>query len=213
MDTIKLCRLHKQGLSSRKIALALQVSKPTVLSWLRKLNLSLNFPSSAIYQLKFIGKKVECRKCKAILPIKEFTQKRQRLTYCKQCHKNQKEDYRKKLNQNIDWYFRDKYNHLKARAKKAGILFDITLAEYLHQFEKQNGKCFYTDDIMEWGTGKGKTPYTASLDKIIPEKGYISGNIVFCTMKANLVKTNLTLQEIEMWLPGWYNRILMEINQ
>lgn len=206
VDTEKLKTLHGQNLSSRQIAAQLGVSKPTVQHWFVKLGLAPNFPPP--HRLDFVGKdKVRCRKCKNVLPLDEFKHKYQQLSYCKECHKKQKLDYRRRLNSNLDWYIRDKYNHLKARAKQAGILFSISLDDYRSQYEKQHGKCFYTDALMEWGTGKGKNSSTASLDKIVPEKGYVPGNVVFCTMKANMVKQNLTLQEVELWLPGWYDRL------
>lgn len=39
-----------------------------------------------------------------------------------------------------------------------------------------------------------------SLDKIIPEKGYIKGNIAIISMRANQLKSNATLAELEKLL-------------
>lgn len=97
MDTEKLKILHGQKLSSRQIAAQLGVSKPTVQYWSTKLGLKPNFPAS--HRLEFVGKdKVRCRKCKSILPLDEFKHKYQLLSYCKDCHKKQKLDYRSRLN-------------------------------------------------------------------------------------------------------------------
>ena len=65
-----------------------------------------------------------------------------------------------------------------------------------------------TDLVLDWGSGKGYRPNALSIDKISPEKGYIKGNVVLCTYKSNTIKTNLTLDEIRAWLPGWHKRIL-----
>jgi len=77
----------------------------------------------------------------------------------------------------------------------------------LKQFENQKGKCFYTGRILEWKGGNGLNRNSLSIDKIIPEKGYIQKNFVLCTHIANSVKLDLSLQEIEEWIPKWYSKI------
>ena len=114
---------------------------------------------------------------------------------------------RMKLNDDIDAFFRDQYNRLKATCKRTNISFTLTMDEYVAQYKSQEGRCFYTDRQMEWGVGKGRTANTLSIDKIVPERGYHKDNIVFCTRKANLVKNDLSLEELAMWMPGWYNRL------
>ena len=58
--------------------------------------------------------------------------------------------------------------------------------------------------------GRGSNPNQLSVDRIIPELGYIKGNIVLCTQKVNLVKNNLTLREMSEWTPGWYGRVIQK---
>ena len=75
-------------------------------------------------------------------------------------------------------------------------------------FNKQHGLCFYTDIKLKMGIGKnGKEKDAFSIDKIIPEKGYTVGNIVLCTRRTNTVKSDLTLEEIKLWMPEWYMRL------
>lgn len=47
---------------------------------------------------------------------------------------------------------------------------------------------------------KSSLPASASVDRIIPEKGYIKGNVLVISLKANLIKTNATPSEIlKVW--------------
>ena len=47
-----------------------------------------------------------------------------------------------------------------------------------------------------------------SVDKIIPELGYIKENIVLCSFKANTIKQNLTLDELREWIPRFYQKLI-----
>jgi hypothetical protein len=46
------------------------------------------------------------------------------------------------------------------------------------------------------------------VDKIIPQKGYVKNNFVFAINKINTCKNDLSLEEIEKWMPDWYDRII-----
>ena len=43
------------------------------------------------------------------------------------------------------------------------------------------------------------TPYSASVDRIDPSKGYVKGNIQVISRKANIMKNNATQKELEMF--------------
>lgn len=47
-----------------------------------------------------------------------------------------------------------------------------------------------------------------SIDKVIPEKGYISGNVVLCTNRFNTIKNNLSLEELNKYIPAFYDKIM-----
>ena len=46
-----------------------------------------------------------------------------------------------------------------------------------------------------------------SVDKVVAAAGYVPGNIVLCTYRANRIKGDMTLLELREWMPGWYERI------
>ena len=84
----------------------------------------------------------------------------------------------------------------KERAMRKGLEFDLTY-EYLESIATTHCPIFGIE--FEWGTsnmGKGKTkPNCPSLDRIVPELGYVQGNVAFISHKANRIKDNGTMQD------------------
>jgi len=148
---------------------------------------------------------------KALKPLSEFLYNRRgqkyeyRFTYCLDCRKKQLND---NLNNNLDSFLCDVYNRTRLRAIKSGIPFTITREQFLAQFHAQFGKCFYTDEVLVCRVGEGKSRNACSVDKIIPGVGYILGNVVFCTNRANTAKSDFNLSEIAKWMPDWHARII-----
>ena len=93
-------------------------------------------------------------------------------------------------------------------AKKQFIPFDIDGQYLLDIYNKQSGKCFYTDRNMETGFGNGANRDSISVDRVIPSRGYVKGNVVLCCRKINAVKNDLSLEEIKNYMPSWFQRII-----
>jgi len=105
-----------------------------------------------------------------------------------------------KLSKDINYYYlKDKFNKIKARAKKDNLPFNITQDYFISTFNSQNGKCFYFGIHLFKGD--------ISVDRIDPFQGYTQGNIVFCSVRANTIKSNLTLPELKLWIPKFYAKI------
>jgi hypothetical protein len=157
------------------------------------------------------GDKAKCTKCLEVKSSNLFewrkknTPQAHQLSYCNTCRR---QDLRQYLNRSADSFLADRYNKLKRTSKLSSIPFTISKEEFLAQYHTQEGKCFYTDLDMPCKVGEGKHRNGLSVDKIIPSKGYVLGNVVFCSNKVNSVKTDLSLDEIRDWIPGWYQRIL-----
>jgi hypothetical protein len=88
------------------------------------------------------------------------------------------------------------HNRARSRAKEKNIPFDITI-EYLRSIATDECPIFKTP--FEWGPsglGIGKfKPNGPQLDRIIPELGYVIGNVAFISHRANRIKDNGTMQE------------------
>jgi hypothetical protein len=76
----------------------------------------------------------------------------------------------------------------KCRAKKFGLPFSITLADVVvPQY------CPVLGTPLNFSGGQETIP---SLDKMIPVKGYVPGNVYVISLRANRLKNDATLREI-----------------
>jgi hypothetical protein len=87
------------------------------------------------------------------------------------------------------------YYSAKQRSKASGIIFDITKQDVVDIYPS-DGKCPIFGMLLVTNVGKTKDD-SPSLDRIVPEKGYVKGNIVVISHKANRIKNNATLVELE----------------
>jgi transposase len=203
----KLLLMQEAGHRISEIASAIGISRTAVQMTLKKLGLKPNH-SGAKY-LKYVGNCIQCAACQQIKPPDEFYRYQCKgrwftQTICKSCESVK---YRKERERDV---FRFRVNVLKCRAKRLGIPCNLTIPLVEQMFAEQNGLCFYTDrpmDISVCRKKRGPSPNSMSVDKIYPEEGYVVGNVVLCTHKANQVKSNLTMPELAAWIPGWYARL------
>lgn len=82
------------------------------------------------------------------------------------------------------------------RARKNNLPFDIDMP-YLKSIVKQTCPIFGIQ--LNWGNqnSNGKPKYnSASLDRIIPEWGYVKGNVAIISNIANMIKQNVTYYEL-----------------
>ncbi|HEY5267631.1 MAG TPA: hypothetical protein VII94_00675 [Candidatus Saccharimonadales bacterium] len=204
----RILELYNQGKKNRVIARELSIHHNTVKYWLDKNNLKANYFGQPIEMVD--EENARCSKCKDVLHIDNFQFGRKsknyeyRFSYCNLCRKRQ---LRLNLNSDINRFLNDHYNRTKLRAQKKSIPFDLTKEQYMEQYNKQKGLCFFTDEKMVCELGSGKHKNSLSIDKIIPDKGYVLGNFVFASNKINTCKNDLTLEEIKRWMPLWYERI------
>jgi hypothetical protein len=86
------------------------------------------------------------------------------------------------------------YIKAKTRAKAAGILFGITVDDIVIP-----DLCPVLGIRLEGGLGKGvpASPASPSVDRIIPELGYVPGNVRVISMRANVLKRDATAAELE----------------
>ena len=91
------------------------------------------------------------------------------------------------------------FNAAKKRAKKQNFPFDITLEDIV---VPELCPVLGIELVFNIKISQDNSP---TLDKIIPELGYVKGNIAVISKRANTIKNNATIKEIEMlmeWLRG-----------
>jgi hypothetical protein len=131
------------------------------------------------------------------------------LSFCSTCRYKGKT---KRANRDIESYLKLRMQTVKARAKECLCPCTITFQDLLTQLKKQRGKCFYTDITLEPVMGRGKHPHGLSVDRLDCSKGYVLGNVVLCSNRANTIKSDQTLSELEQWMPTWYQKIMENRN-
>jgi hypothetical protein len=87
--------------------------------------------------------------------------------------------------------------HVKKSAKrrsKNGRKLDVTIdAKYLDDlWNKQKGKCAYTNEKLTLPKKWNDKDYRATVDRIDSSKGYIPGNVQFVSQHVNLMKNKFT---------------------
>ena len=155
----------------------------------------------------------KCPTCKKVLPIKEFyfdKKTKDELFYrCKSCDSDRRKKWRK--NNLKSRAISNKYFSLTQRARKKNVPMEIT-AEYIKNMYPDDMICPALGIKMERGIGGRPENISncSSIDRIIPEKGYVPGNVIIVSMKANQIKSNATPDEI-IKVGKFYKKLLEEM--
>ena len=131
----------------------------------------------------------ECTKCGEVKPLDEFgfhkDCKDNLKPTCKQCDSKIAREHKLK--------YPNKYllTKAKGRAKKFGIPFDLTkedivVPEICPVFKK----------LFIYGVGR-RHAFSPSLDRIDNTKGYIKGNVIVVSWRANHLKNDASIKELE----------------
>lgn len=79
----------------------------------------------------------------------------------------------------------------RLRATKAGVAFEITAADV-----EIPTVCPVLGVELVLDATQGGSPYSPTLDRIAPEQGYVPGNVVVISKRANNIKSNATSDEV-----------------
>lgn len=79
----------------------------------------------------------------------------------------------------------------KSRAKRDGMPFNLELSDIVIP-----ERCPVLGIWLESKIGSGSHAASPALDKLIPELGYVKGNVHVISTKANLIKQDATPDEI-----------------
>lgn len=137
-----------------------------------------------------------CSRCRIEKPDIEFNPFARQIGrgYCHLCDAGRKQSDRMK---NPKRYI---LKRVQASAKRRGLDFDLT--------EQDIPEIPDFCPVFPWlrlayDVGKGPVkPYTATLDRLDSEKGYIVGNIRFISHAANLFKSDMTKEQLLSFVQG-----------
>lgn len=207
----RVAELHAQGLTNRSIANALGVAPNVIARRLGELGLKTN---GRVRMKRIInGDQAQCTRCSEWFPADSFPKGRSGrsdeyfLSFCWACKR--KVDVARR-NKNIHEYLNEVHRRMKARAKKKSHPVTID-REYLYRlYDLQEGRCALTDVglVCRHGEGHVNRPANLSVDRIRSDQGYIPGNVILITHRVNTIKSDITLDEMREWMPGWYARLV-----
>lgn len=132
-----------------------------------------------------------CRENKALDKFYRGNNKNGLDSRCKSC-----ESKRRKHNYQAD-YRRETFNRIRNRAKVRGQPFNITLQD----IPEIPTHCPILGLKLEinWG-GRAQAANSPTLDRAINDKGYIPGNVVWVSAKANRMKGEHTVETLRTFL-------------
>ena len=85
------------------------------------------------------------------------------------------------------------YTRAKSRAKQFGIPFNLEKSDIV----VPDACPVLGLTILHHQGRKGYHPNSPSIDKIKPDLGYVKGNVRIISARANLLKNNATVEELE----------------
>lgn len=135
-----------------------------------------------------------CRTCKIIKPNEEFHSFKHgangRYPHCKKC--------RVPIS-SANWanFALDKrlLSRAKGRAKKRNIPFNLTIEDIIIP-----DLCPVLDVKLDKSSDHTERDTSPSLDRIVPSLGYVKGNVRVISHRANMLKNNATVEEMELVL-------------
>jgi len=96
------------------------------------------------------------------------------------------------------------YQAAKSRAQSKNMPINID-TDYIKSIWPLDNKCPILDIKFEFGKNHVMSDYSATMDRIDNSKGYICGNVRIISARANIVKNDCTLEELELILANWKN--------
>lgn len=113
---------------------------------------------------------------------------------CRQCVRDSGKKWYNKNIVNMEWKKDRIIKNVRNRAKRSKIDFDITVEDLIW-----NEYCPILGIKLDYHPGANRW-HQVSLDKTDPKKGYVKGNVVVMSMRANSIKQDSTVDEIEKLL-------------
>lgn len=193
--------LHSYGFTDLEISRKLGIAQTCAVRWRKNCGLLSIVKESTVVMVD--AEHIRCISCgeisKAHCQRLDGTPSQSR---CGSCAKKNM-----KANRTDFGFMKTRFFGLRKRCSEDGTIIEISPEYLLNLWNRQEGKCFYTDEPMALYSDSGIVRNLFSVDKIIPEKGYTPGNVVLCTFRANELKRDMSLFEMKNYTPDWYRRV------
>ena len=204
---------HAGGLMNREIAIVAGCHHRTVAKYLRRMGLVSNL-ARGVPPERVDDTHSRCRRCREVQLDDQFPFVRgrvdaRRLSICRSCRAK---DARAALGDSPESYFNDRHRRMRngergSRPNRQGLAYDLPDGYLVALWHWQAGRCFYTDKPMKMGLGAGHDPLGVSIDRVDPHRGYVVGNVVLCCGRVNSIKSDVSLEELAEWMPGWFEQV------
>lgn len=122
-----------------------------------------------------------------------FSEKSIRCSVC-----NPKAEYKNNM-LNYEWRIKKLYSMAKNRALKRKLPFNLSKEYLIDLWELQDGKCAISNtifDLSDYGKFGQVNPNAPSIDRILPELGYIIGNVRITTYHVNVALSEFGLDAL-----------------
>lgn len=124
---------------------------------------------------------------------KNFQSSRRYGLNCRNCALEKRKTYKLNTPKPMKIWMNELLRTVKYRSIEKS---DLTLEYLVWLWEKQQGKCLYTNEkLIQPIYGRGRNLNTASLDRVDSNRGYMKGNVVWILLGCNLGKSDFTLKE------------------
>lgn len=84
---------------------------------------------------------------------------------------------------------RKRLHSVRSRAQRKGLPFNLTLEDLV------GDTCPILGFPLDWNDEKSE--FSAEVDRIVPARGYVKGNVRIVSRRANRIKDNASLYELE----------------
>ena len=123
------------------------------------------------------------------------------------------EEHKSKSVLTEEQYLKEMLRHAKDRATKAGLPFNLELEDLVIP-----EKCPILETPISWRNSiRWQHPENVpSIDKIVPDKGYVKGNVCIISMMANTMKQNASIEQLLTFcknMPNYLKKFTEDIVQ
>ena len=142
----------------------------------------------------YVKRKITCRGCK--VDFLGHGNCKYCSTKCRDGSQQYQEMRQKLRNSNLAYFLKEKVSLATKRGKH---VVEITHEDLEALWEKQAGLCAISKVPMTYEKGAGRVPTNLSIDRVDSSVGYTADNVQLVCYQANLMKSELDIDQLKFW--------------